>query len=108
MSGKRITEPTRQVLHALLDHPDTERYGLDLAKQAAIAHGTMYGILVRLEGWGWVESRVDHPVDRATPPRRYYRLTPDGAARAEAALTSAACGRSRRANDAHPHPGYAQ
>lgn len=109
MSDKRMTETTRKVLHALLDHPDRERYGLDLAKQAAIAHGTMYGILVRLEDWGWVESRADYPADRAAPPRRYYRLTPDGAARARTALTHAAQTRSGRPSaNAHPEPGYAR
>jgi hypothetical protein len=43
--NKRMTGPTRKVLHALLDQPHHECCGLDLAKQAAIAHGTMYGIL---------------------------------------------------------------
>ena len=102
-----MTEPTRKVLHALLDHPDHERYGLDLAKQAAVAHGTMYGILLRLEDWGWVESRIDYPTERAAPPRRYYRLTPDGAARAHAALTHAARTRTRRHSSSAPRPGYA-
>lgn len=91
-----MTKPTRKVLEALLACPERERYGLDLSKQAAVAHGTLYGILERLEGWGWLESRVVYPPNRARPPRRYYRLTRDGAARAHAALAHADRGRVRR------------
>jgi hypothetical protein len=36
-----MTEQTRKVLHARLDHPDRERYGLDPAKEAAVAHGPL-------------------------------------------------------------------
>jgi PadR family transcriptional regulator, regulatory protein PadR len=96
MSDKRMTEPTRKVLQALLDDPELEHYGLALSRQADIPHGTMYGILVRLEGWGWVEHRLEYPDDRAAPPRRYYRLTRDGATRAQAALAHAAEARSQR------------
>src|SRR4051794_19834575 len=49
----------------------------------------MYGILVRLEDWGWLENRLDYVADRTTPPRRYYRLTSDGAERARAAVEQA-------------------
>ncbi len=56
---------------------------------SGIAHGTMYGILVRLEDWAWLENRLDYVADRATHPRRYYRLTSDGAERARAAVEQA-------------------
>lgn len=81
-----MTRPTRKVLEVLLADPMQERYGLELSKRAGVAHGTLYGILERLESWGWLESRLEYPVDRATPPRRYYRLTRDGAGRAHTAL----------------------
>ena len=55
----------------------------------------MYGILLRLEDWGWVESRIDYPVDRAAPQRRYYSLAVDAAARTGVALTRAARRRTR-------------
>jgi PadR family transcriptional regulator, regulatory protein PadR len=89
MSDKRMTDSTLQVLHALLADPTRERYGLELSKSSGMAHGTMYGILVRLEDWGWLENRLDYVADRATPPRRYYRLTSDGAERARAAVEQA-------------------
>ena len=81
-----MTASTRRVLEALLADPSRERYGLELSKSAGIAHGTMYGILVRLEDWGWLENRLEYSTGRAAPPRRYYRLTSHGAQRAHAAL----------------------
>jgi hypothetical protein len=62
MSDKRRTDSTLQVLHALLADPTRERYGLELSKSSGIAHGTMYGILVRLEDWGSGARR-----DRCSP-----------------------------------------
>lgn len=88
-----MTEPTRQVLHALLVDPTREYYGLELSKTSGISHGTMYGILVRLESWGWLTNRLEHATDRATPPRRYYRLTEEGAQAAPRALARAEAGR---------------
>jgi PadR family transcriptional regulator len=84
-----MTDSTLQVLHALLADPGRERYGLELSKSFGIAHGTMYGILVRLEDWGWLENRLEYSPGRATPPRRYYRLTSDGAERAREAIAQA-------------------
>ena len=84
-----MTDSTLQVLHALLADPTREHYGLELSKSSGIAHGTMYGILVRLEDWGWLENRLDYVADRATHPRRYYRLTSDGAVRAREAVEQA-------------------
>lgn len=88
-----MTEPTKQVLHALLLDPTREYYGLELSKASGISHGTMYGILVRLEGWGWLTDRLEHAIDRATPPRRYYRLTEEGAEAAPHALARAEASR---------------
>lgn len=84
-----MTPPTRDVLHALLSDPTREYYGLELSKTSGIPHGTMYGILIRLEGWGWLTNRLEHATDRAIPPRRYYRLTDYGAQEAPRALARA-------------------
>ena len=58
-----MTDSTLQVLDALLADPTRERYGLELSKSSGIAHGTMYGILVRLEDWGWLENRLEYPLE---------------------------------------------
>lgn len=84
----RITGPTARVLAALLADPTADRYGLQLMEVAGLASGSLYPILTRLRRAGWVEARWEQidPAQAARPARRYYRLTPEGAARADAAL----------------------
>jgi len=53
-------------------------------------HGpTVYGVLDRLEDAGWITGVFEesNPVP-GRPPRRFYRLTPDGVARAEQLLVT--------------------
>lgn len=72
-----------------MEGPDEELYGLELARGADLASGTLYPLLARLEGAGLVESRHEAPelfVGTGRPPRRYYRLTGDGLEFATAAL----------------------
>src|SRR5689334_5243533 len=77
---KRLTIPTRLVMETFLAEPDAELYGLELARAAGLPTGTVHPILARLEGVGWVSSRWEDvdPSEAGRPPRRYYRLTPDG------------------------------
>jgi PadR family transcriptional regulator PadR len=88
-----MTLQTQAVLRALLAEPSKERYGLELCEMVGLPAGTIYPIVTRLEvQYGWLESRwedpdVDHP---SRPRRRYFRLTPDGAEKAKAALSAAA------------------
>lgn len=92
-----MTLSTQLVLRAMLDAPVGELYGLEICEAAGLPSGTIHPILARLEGHGWLESRWEDidPHAEARPRRRYYRLTPDGAERARAALaaTSVALGR---------------
>jgi DNA-binding PadR family transcriptional regulator len=85
-----MTKQTRKVLHARTRPSDRERYGLDPAQEAPVAHGTMYGILLRLEDRAGSKAASTYPVDRTAPPRHYYSLASDGAARTDVALTRAA------------------
>jgi len=88
----RMTLTTQLVLRALLEEPTEELYGLELCAKAGLPSGTIHPILARLEKAGWLESRWEEadPHAQGRPRRRYYRLSPDGAARARAALTRAA------------------
>ncbi|MGH3946360.1 MAG: PadR family transcriptional regulator [Pseudonocardiaceae bacterium] len=89
MSGLRMTVAVQAVLGALLQQPDTELYGLEIVKASGLEPGTIYPILQRLRGAGWVSDRWEDPESGHTegrPPRRYYRLTMDGRARAVHAL----------------------
>ena len=92
MAGQpRMTIPTQLVLRTLSDDPGRELYGIEIGLAAGLRSGTVYPILARLEGVGWVESRWEDvdPVDAGRPARRYYRLTPSGAEHAREALARA-------------------
>lgn len=89
MNGLRMTVAVQAVLGALLQQPDTELYGLEIVKASGLEPGTIYPILQRLRGAGWVSDRWEDPESGHTegrPPRRYYRLTMEGRARAIHAL----------------------
>ena len=89
MAGLRMTVGVLAVLGALLDGPDTELYGLEIVRASGLELGTIYPILQRLRGAGWVSDRWEDPEPsraEGRPPRRYYRLTMEGRARAVQAL----------------------
>jgi DNA-binding PadR family transcriptional regulator len=80
-----MTVGVQAVLGALLQQADTETYGLEIVKASGLEPGTIYPILQRLRGAGWITDRwedadIAHAENR--PPRRYYRLTLEGRARA--------------------------
>ena len=89
MPGLRMTVGVLAVLGALLERPDTELYGLEIVRASGLEPGTIYPILQRLRGAGWVSDRWEDPAParaEGRPPRRYYRLTTEGRARAVHAL----------------------
>ncbi|MFN2479239.1 MAG: PadR family transcriptional regulator [Pseudonocardiaceae bacterium] len=89
MAGLRMTVGVLAVLGALLDRSDTELYGLEIVRASGLEPGTIYPILQRLRGAGWVSDRWEDPEPahaEGRPPRRYYRLTVEGRARAVHAL----------------------
>jgi DNA-binding PadR family transcriptional regulator len=90
-SGPRVTLPLQLVLHVLLEDWEQERYGLEIGAAAGLASGTVHPLLARLERFGWVTSRWEDidPAAAGRPARRYYRLTPTGAAEAREALARA-------------------
>jgi DNA-binding PadR family transcriptional regulator len=99
-----MTLQTQLVLRALLEDPARERYGLELCDLAGLPSGTIYPILARLEGVGWVTSTWEDPAvheKAGRPRRRFYRITTDGAEQARHAL--ARTYRSGR----RPVPGWA-
>ena len=65
------------------------RYGFDIIEQTGLPSGTVYPSLGRLKRLGYLESEWE---DRKTadkerrPRRRYYRVTPEGAAELQRAL----------------------
>jgi DNA-binding PadR family transcriptional regulator len=85
-----MTVPVAQVLAAFLAAPDADRYGTDLMAATGLASGSLYPILTRLRRAGWAQARWEDvdPSVAGRPPRRYYRLSAEGAARAAAALAA--------------------
>jgi PadR family transcriptional regulator PadR len=65
---------------ALMGDPNGRHWGYDLSKQCQLRSGALYPLLHRWldEGWledGWEEQQQPRG---KRPPRRYYRLTPEG------------------------------
>ena len=95
----KMTGPVQQVLQAMLEDAAVPRYGLQISKQAGLETGTLYPVMARLEGVGWVESSWEDPelsIDAGRPRRRYYRLTKDGAGQARLALAEISSRREKR------------
>jgi DNA-binding PadR family transcriptional regulator len=86
----RMSLQTLRVLEAFLEDPAEQLAGADIQKLTGLASGTLYPILLRLEGAGWFVSRWESidPASAGRPRRRLYRLTPTGLARASAVFAS--------------------
>jgi DNA-binding PadR family transcriptional regulator len=81
------------------------RYGFDIMDATGIPDGSVYPALRRLERAGYLAARwedKDEATARQRPPRRYYRLTPDGAEALEGARERFP-GVDRMFTDGHPH-----
>lgn len=78
----RITSQTIKVLDAVLTQQRAS--GAEIARTTGLASGTLYPILLRLEGCGWLSSEWEFgdPVTMGRPRRRFYMLTGEGAAKA--------------------------
>lgn len=77
--NRKLSLGTVHVLHALARG---RQYGFDIMEETGLSSGTIYPALDRLERLGLARSEWEDPrVARAEkrPPRRYYRITPDGA-----------------------------
>jgi PadR family transcriptional regulator PadR len=95
----KMTGPVQQVLRAMLEDAAVPRYGLEISKQAGLETGTLYPVMARLEGVGWVESHWEDPelsISDGRPRRRYYQLTRDGAEQARVALAEISGRREKR------------
>lgn len=92
MSAPRVTLNVLLMLRVFLAADGEERYGLQVMRATGLRSGTLYPMLLRLEGEGWLTSRMEEagPASEGRPLRRYYRLTTDGARQARAAVDQAA------------------
>jgi PadR family transcriptional regulator PadR len=110
----KLTGPLERVLRVLVADPSAQHYGYDLMTAARRPRGTLYPMLARLQQDGLVDSEWEEqrPDAGGRPPRKYYRLTAEGArvARLELARAPVARGPSRpvAARPAHGLPGSAR
>lgn len=85
----RVTGPTLDVLHALLDasYVGEALHGWAIVKKTRRTGPTVYGILDRLEDIGWIEGEWEeqNSEDRG-PRRRLYHLTGSGLLRVRCLL----------------------
>ena len=95
----KLTRPLERVLRVLTADPAARHYGYDLMKAAKLPSGTLYPMLARLEQEGLVEAEweTQRPDAGGRPPRKYYRLTAEGARVARLELAQAAADDRRAA-----------
>lgn len=86
--GSRFSVQTLSVLAALCTEPAEWRHGYGIAKDTGLKSGSLYPILIRLADRGVVEARWEEEQPAGRPRRHLYRLTPEGLARARAALAA--------------------
>jgi len=80
-----MTPATVDVLRILLED-DEAVWGLLVVRRTGRPAGSVYPILERLEGAGWVGSSWEADSERTGPRRRLYELSADGVAAARAAV----------------------
>ncbi|MBB4841487.1 DNA-binding PadR family transcriptional regulator [Sphingomonas kyeonggiensis] len=66
------------ILAVLLQAGEGWSHGYELARLAGVKSGTLYPLLIRLEGQGYLEAEWQHPQEGGRPPRHAYRLTLSG------------------------------
>jgi len=84
----RLSAPTLKVLGVLTSRGHEEISGAEIARAIGLASGTLYPILLRLEQARWANSRWEtgDPSELGRPRRRLYKITGEGARKAQAAF----------------------
>lgn len=69
---------TRTILWGLMNRYPRWTYGYQLLELTGLQSGTLYPILRRLQGQGYLEEQWDPAQATGVPPRRLYLLNPLG------------------------------
>jgi PadR family transcriptional regulator PadR len=87
----RKTLASVQVAIALLERPNDQHWGYELAKRAGVRSGVLYPMLTRMLNDGWLTDGWEDPttIQEKRPPRRYYELTDKGRNELRALVASA-------------------
>lgn len=78
MLRSRAPSPaTRAVLAALVEAAPAWSHGYELCRLTGLKSGTLYPLLIRLEGQGYLAAEWQ-TAEPGRPPRHAYRLTAEG------------------------------
>jgi DNA-binding MarR family transcriptional regulator len=77
MQDLDITPKMAEVLRVFLEDPNRSRYGFELMKLTGMPSGSLYPMLARLEGAGWLTRGKEDIDPRAAgrPARANYTIT---------------------------------
>lgn len=75
---RTLSNHARTVLAVLLDARGGWSHGYELTRLARVKSGTLYPLLIRLEGQGYLEAEWQQAPGGGRPPRHAYRLTASG------------------------------
>lgn len=75
--NRALSPIARNILAILADAGSQWSHGYDLCRQAGVKSGTLYPLLIRLEGLGHLEAQW-LPAEPGRPARHAYRLTASG------------------------------
>lgn len=101
--SRALSGHARALLGTLAEAGAGWRHGYDLARSTGLRSGTLYPLLIRLEGQGYLEAEWQPSAAAGRPPRHAYRLTASGrelARRESEAGRPAASGRFRGGGEA--------
>ena len=84
--NRKSSRQALAVLAALIERPQSWRYGYDLSSDTSLKSGTLYPILMRLSDRGLLDSKWETRERGSRPPRHMYRLNMQGLAYAREQL----------------------
>lgn len=90
MQDLDITPKMARVLKIFLEDPDQPRYGFELMKLTGMASGSLYPMLAKFQGAGWlVKGKEDiDPRTAGRPARTNYTITGAAVSAARVQLTA--------------------
>jgi len=74
----RVTKPTLKVVTFLNGLKGASTWGLQICAETGLGSGSVYSVLDRFEGYGWVESYWEEDDNRRGARRRLYKVTTIG------------------------------
>lgn len=76
--NRALSPVSRRVLRILAEAGGEWSHGYELCRLAQVKSGTLYPLLIRLEGQGYLEAEWQGLGDPGRLPRHAYRLTATG------------------------------